>query len=62
MAIGHTLINYGTLSDGNGGALIADAVANCIDLLANMRSLEETANIVLVMQDGRIVKDIRGMA
>ena len=62
MAIGHTLINYGTLRDGNCGALILDVVVMRTDLPANMRGLEETANIVLVMQDGRIVKDIRGVA
>ena len=48
----------GTLAAGK----LADVVVTRTDPLANIRSLEETANIVLVMQDGNVVKDIRGAA
>jgi imidazolonepropionase-like amidohydrolase len=45
----------GTLEPGK----LADVVVTKTDPLANIRSLEDTANIALVMQDGRVVKDIR---
>jgi imidazolonepropionase-like amidohydrolase len=45
----------GTLEPGK----LADVVITKTDPLANIRSLEDTNNIVLVMQDGRIVKDGR---
>ena len=48
----------GTLAAGK----LADVVVIRTDPLANIRSLEETANIVLVVQDGKVVKDIRGAA
>jgi imidazolonepropionase-like amidohydrolase len=47
----------GTLEPGK----LADVVVTRTDPLANIRSLENTANIVLVMQDGRVVKN-RGLA
>lgn len=45
----------GTLERGK----LADVIVTKTDPLANIRSLENTANIALVMLDGRIVKDIR---
>ena len=48
----------GTLAAGQ----LAAVVVIRTDPLANIRSLEETANIVLVVQDGKVVKDIRGAA
>ncbi len=48
----------GTLAAGK----LADVVVIRTDPLANIRSLEETANIVLVVQDGKVVKDVRGAA
>lgn len=45
----------GTLEPGK----LADVVITKTDPLANIRSLEDPANIVLVMQDGRVVKDGR---
>ncbi len=48
----------GTLAAGK----LADVVVTRTDPLANIRSLEETANIVLVVQDGKVVKDIRAAA
>ena len=45
----------GTLEAGK----LADVVVTKTDPLANIRSLEDTGNIVLVMQDGRVVKDGR---
>ena len=48
----------GTLAAGK----LADVVIARTDPLANIRSLEDTANIALVMQDGKVVKDIRGAA
>jgi len=45
----------GTLEPGK----LADVVITKTDPLANIRSLEDTGNIVLVMQDGRVVKDSR---
>ncbi len=45
----------GTLEPGK----LADVVVTKTDPLANIRSLEDTSNIVLVMQDGRVVKDVR---
>jgi len=43
----------GTLEPGK----LADVVVTKTDPLANIRSLEDTGNIALVMQDGRVVKD-----
>ncbi len=43
----------GTLEPGK----LADVIITKTDPLANIRSLEDTANIVWVMQDGRVVKD-----
>ncbi len=43
----------GTLEPGK----LADVVITKTDPLASIRSLEDTANITLVMQDGRVVKD-----
>ena len=48
----------GTLAPGK----LADVIVTRTDPLANIRSLEETNNIVLVMQDGKVVKDIRSAA
>ena len=45
----------GTLEPGK----LADVIVTRTDPLANIRSLENRANIVLVMQDGRLVKEIR---
>ena len=45
----------GTLEPGK----LADVVVTKTDPLANIRSLEDVSNIVLVMQDGRVVKDGR---
>lgn len=45
----------GTLEPGK----LADVIITKTDPLSHIRSLENTANIVLVMQDGRMVKDIR---
>jgi imidazolonepropionase-like amidohydrolase len=39
---------------------LADIVVTATDPLSNIRSLEDNDNIVLVVQDGRVVKDIRG--
>ena len=48
----------GTLAAGK----LADAILVRSDPLGNIRSLEDPANITLVMQDGKIVKDIREAA
>lgn len=45
----------GTLEPGK----LADVIVTKSDPLANIRSLEDTGNIVLVMQDGLVVKEIR---
>lgn len=45
----------GTLEAGK----LADVVVSKTDPLANIRSLEDTNHIVLVLQDGRVLKDIR---
>lgn len=45
----------GTLEPGK----LADVVITRTDPLANLRSLEHTENILLVMQDGQVLKDIR---
>lgn len=45
----------GTLEPGK----LADVIITKTDPLAHIRSLENTANIVLVLQDGKLVKDIR---
>jgi imidazolonepropionase-like amidohydrolase len=45
----------GTLEPGK----LADVIVTKTDPLASIRSLENSANIALVMLDGRIVKDIR---
>jgi imidazolonepropionase-like amidohydrolase len=45
----------GTLEVGK----LADVIVTATDPLANIRSLEQPTNIVLVMQEGRIVKDSR---
>jgi imidazolonepropionase-like amidohydrolase len=45
----------GTLEPGK----LADVVVTKTDPLANIRSLEDVGNVVLVMQDGRVVKDGR---
>jgi imidazolonepropionase-like amidohydrolase len=45
----------GTLEPGK----LADVVVTKTDPLANIRSLEDVSTIVLVMQDGRVVKDLR---
>jgi imidazolonepropionase-like amidohydrolase len=45
----------GTLEPGK----LADVVITKTDPLANIRSLEDTNNIVLVMQNGQVVKDLR---
>lgn len=45
----------GTLTAGK----LADVVVSKTDPLADIRSLENVNNIVLVMKDGRIVKDVR---
>ena len=37
----------------------ADIVISRTDPLANIRSLENVDNIVVVMKDGQVVKDIR---
>lgn len=39
---------------------LADVIVTKTDPLADIRSLEDVDNIVLVMKDGRVVKDIRG--
>ncbi len=39
---------------------LADIVITKTDPLVNIRSLEDPNNIVLVMKDGRLVKDLRG--
>lgn len=39
---------------------LADIVIAKTDPLANIRSLENNDNVVLVMQDGKVLKDIRG--
>ncbi|UCH27020.1 MAG: amidohydrolase family protein [Trueperaceae bacterium] len=39
---------------------LADIIVTATDPLADIRSLEDNDNIVLVVQDGRVVKDIRG--
>ncbi len=45
----------GTLEPGK----LADVVITRTDPLADLRSLEQTDNILLVMQDGNVLKDIR---
>ncbi len=45
----------GTLDAGK----LADVVVSRVDPLADIRALENTNNIVLVMKDGQIVKDLR---
>ena len=45
----------GTLDVGK----LADAVITRTDPLADIRSLEQTSNIALVMKGGQLVKDIR---
>ncbi len=45
----------GTLEPGK----LADVIVTKTDPLASIRSLEDTGNIVVVMQDGRVVKDGR---
>ena len=39
---------------------LADIVIAKTDPLADIRSLENNDNIALVMQDGKVLKDIRG--
>lgn len=45
----------GTLERGK----LADVIIAATDPLADIRSLEKTENIVLVMQEGKVVKDLR---
>jgi imidazolonepropionase-like amidohydrolase len=45
----------GTLEPGK----LADVIITAADPLANIRTLEQPANIVLVMQEGRVVKQLR---
>ena len=45
----------GTLEPGK----LADVVITRTDPLADIRSLEQTSNIALVMKGGQLVKDIR---
>lgn len=46
----------GTLERGK----LADVIITATDPLADIRSLEKTENIVLVMQEGKVVKELRG--
>ena len=46
----------GTIQPGK----IADLVITKTDPLRDIRSREDTGNIVLVMKDGKVVKDLRG--
>ena len=41
---------------------LADIVITKTDPLADIRSLEQVENIAVVIKDGRIVKDRRGIA